>query len=99
MIDLVCPKRERKRPPRCPASNLDFDKVGVINAMRTGNVVLDMAIAMSIPLVLQGLKKLWDWLRPRLEDYIFNVRVQNQVFRRDIEYDKVWMIYTMLGSS
>eukprot|EP00752_Nemacystus_decipiens_P011862 g10522.t1 len=64
-------------------------QVGVINAMRTGNVVLDMMIAMSIPLVLQALFKFWEWLRPRIEDFLFSLRPKENYFARSIEYEKI----------
>eukprot|EP00903_Cladosiphon_okamuranus_P014647 g13582.t1 len=64
-------------------------QVGVINAMRTGNVVLDMMIAMSIPLALQGLFKFWEWLRPRIEEFLFSLRQQEEHFTRSIEYEKI----------
>lgn len=57
--------------------------------MRTGNVVLDMMIAMSIPLALQGLFKFWEWLRPRIEDFLFSLRQKDDYFVRSIEYEKV----------
>ena len=57
--------------------------------MRTGNVVLDMMIAMSIPLVLQGLYKFWEWLRPLIEDFLFSLRARDEHFSRSIEYEKV----------
>lgn len=57
--------------------------------MRTGNVVLDMMIAMSIPLVLQGLYKFWEWLRPLIEDFLFSLRARDEHFSRTIEYEKV----------
>ncbi|CAM9180173.1 unnamed protein product [Ectocarpus sp. 4 AP-2014] len=68
-------------------------QVGVINAMRTGNVVLDMMIAMSIPLVLQGLYKFWEWLRPLIEEFLFNLRARDEHFSRTIEYEKVSNIW------
>ena len=75
-------------------------QVGVINAMRTGNVVFDMAIAMSIPLALQGLCKLWDWLKPRIEEFLYNLRRKEERFMRSIEYEKVRAIpHTTLCSS
>lgn len=64
-------------------------QVGVINAMRTGNVVLDMVIAMSIPLALQALFKSWEWLRPRIEDFLYSLRRQEEHFSRTIDYEKV----------
>lgn len=57
--------------------------------MRTGNVVLDMMIAMSIPLVLQGLYKLLEWLRPLIEEFLFSLRARDEHFSRTIEYEKV----------
>lgn len=57
--------------------------------MRTGNVVLDMMIAMSIPLALQGAFKFWEWLRPRIEDFLYSLRQKEEHFIRSIEYEKV----------
>eukprot|EP00904_Undaria_pinnatifida_P012176 jgi/Undpi1/8089/HiC_scaffold_24.g10561.m1 len=57
--------------------------------MRTGNVVFDMAIAMSIPLLLQGVCKLWDWLKPRVEEFLLSLRRKDERFTRAIEYEKV----------
>ncbi|CAN0119203.1 unnamed protein product [Scytosiphon promiscuus] len=64
-------------------------QVGVINAMRTGNVVLDMVIAMSIPLALQALFKSWEWLKPRIEDFLYSLRRKEEHFSRTIDYEKV----------
>lgn len=64
-------------------------QVGMMNAMRTGNLILDMVIAMSIPLVLQGLVKLWEWLRPIVDDFIFGLRQKEQYFFRSIDYEQV----------
>ncbi|CAN0083822.1 unnamed protein product, partial [Ectocarpus sp. 8 AP-2014] len=61
--------------------------------MRTGNVVLDMMIAMSIPLVLQGLYKFWEWLRPLIEEFLFSLRARDEHFSRTIEYEKVSNIW------
>ncbi|CAM9306279.1 unnamed protein product [Laminaria digitata] len=44
---------------------------------------------MSIPLALQGLCKLWDWLKPRIEEFLFNLRRKEERFMRSIEYEKV----------
>lgn len=60
--------------------------------MRTGNVVLDMMIAMSIPLALQGLFKFWEWLRPRIEDFLYSLRHKEEHFIRSIEYEKVGLV-------
>lgn len=77
--------------------SLGGHQVGMINAMRTGNVVFDMAIAMSIPLALQGLCKLWDWLKPRVEEFLFNLRRKEERFMRSIEYEKVSSITAYHG--
>lgn len=60
-----------------------------MNAMRTGNLVLDMVIAMSIPLALQGIVKLWEWLRPIVDDFIFGLRRKERYFFRSIDYEQV----------
>ena len=64
-------------------------QVGVINAMRTGNVVFDMMIAMSIPLALQGLFKFLEWLRPRIEDFVLSFQRQEFYYTRSIDHEKV----------
>lgn len=64
-------------------------QVGMINAMRTGNLVLDMIIAMSIPLLMQGVIKLWEWLRPIIDDFIYSFRRKEEYFSRSIDYEKV----------
>lgn len=64
-------------------------QMGMVNAMRTGNVVFDMAIAMSIPAVLQGLFKFWEWLRPRIEKFLGSLKRQEDHFFRSIDYEKV----------
>jgi len=64
-------------------------QVGVINAMRTGNVVLDMMIAMSIPLALQAFFKFWEWLKPRIEEFVLSFQRQDFYFVRSIDHVKV----------
>ncbi len=66
-----------------------FPQVGVINAMRTGNVVLDMMIAMSIPLAVQGLFKFWEWLKPRIEEFMLSFQQQDFYYQRTIDHEKV----------
>lgn len=65
--------------------------------MRTGNVVFDMAIAMSIPLLLQGVCKLWDWLKPRVEEFLLSLRRKDERFTRAIEYEKVSSTVQAIG--
>lgn len=68
-------------------------QVGVINAMRTGNVLLDMIIAMSIPLVLKTLQKIWDRLWPVINSFMFNRGSTRKpfftTFHRTIHYEQV----------
>lgn len=68
-------------------------QVGMINAMRTGNVVLDMMIAMCIPLVLKSLQKLWDRLWPVIYGFILNRGSRRKpffsTFHRTIHYEQV----------
>lgn len=66
-----------------------FLQVGVINAMRTGNVVLDMMIAMSIPLALQAFFKFWEWLKPRVEEFLLSFQRQEFYYERSIDHEKV----------
>lgn len=60
-----------------------------MNALRTGNVVLDMIIAMSIPLVLQWLRKQWKCVGPLVNNYVFSPRDKGERYTRCIDYEKV----------
>ena len=57
--------------------------------MRTGNVVLDMVIAMSIPIALQWLRKQWEWLGPCVKNFLFRARQKEERYTRSIDYEKV----------
>ena len=60
-----------------------------MNAMRTGNVVLDMVIAMSIPLALKWFREQWHWLGPLIVNFILRTRQTEERYTRIIEYEKV----------
>ncbi|CAN0433199.1 unnamed protein product [Ascophyllum nodosum] len=65
-------------------------QLGMINAMRTGNIVIDMIIAVSIPLVLKGLFGLWDsWIWPIIEDLWFSSRRKKLGFSRNVNFEKM----------
>lgn len=48
---------------------------------------------MSIPLVLQALFKFWEWLKPRIEDFLLSLRREEEHFFRSIDYEKVITLY------
>ena len=62
-------------------------QMGVINAMRTGNVIVDMAICMAIPVVFGLLVKLTEQLTPHLQKLVDYLKRGGSEHYRIIEYE------------
>ena len=67
-------------------------RFGLMNALRTGNVVLDMAICMLMPLVFGGIAGATAQLLPKLRQATNWVWTRNQMTRR-IEYERKYNQY------
>lgn len=51
-------------------------------------MVLDMVIAVTVPLVIQSLAVEWSLVKPRLRSFVSNF-FQRNVFYRTIDFEKV----------
>lgn len=60
---------------------------GVINALRTGNVVLDMMICMMIPVAFKLLEALFQRANPILNDLMEKLRRSDDVCLKSLDYE------------
>lgn len=79
---------------RCRFVGLHGQQVGMLAARRTGNMALDMAIAVSIPLLMEACTEGWRRARPLLWELLcqtFSSQRRKERFYRCIEFERVRM--------
>lgn len=60
---------------------------GLINSMRTGNVVLDMLICMAIPVAFKILAAIWERFQPAFLAFIESLKQNNNVVLKTLDYE------------
>lgn len=60
---------------------------GIINSLRTGNVILDMAVCMMIPLVFKILTLLFERFQPWINEIIESIRQNKNVCLKTLDYE------------
>jgi hypothetical protein len=62
-------------------------QLGLINSLRTGNIILDMVICMMIPLLFQGLSLIWVRYQPAIMKFIDSFKHNENVCVKVLEYE------------
>jgi hypothetical protein len=62
---------------------------GIMNALRTGNVIIDMLVSMVVPLFFQILDFLMEQVLPGISQFIKDLTLDKTVVRKVIEHE-VW---------
>jgi hypothetical protein len=91
--ETQCAPKKKGMDPN--ALNGLSSQFGIINSLRTGNVVVDMVICMMIPVAFKVLSAIWERFQPAFLAFIESLRTNNNVVLKTLDYEVIYSLFNL----